>query len=125
MTASPLKSLEDATYRGYWSAVRDKYTFSGFISVDQTEVDTLPAEWVVISINVTEDMNTMFISRHQAHHGPLVLTLPLDRQGRRDGDAEEDMFTFDAALEQLTGIIQESNDGESGQLARSECSTCH
>ena len=117
LTISPHEAIDDAPFRSYWSAVRDKYTSSGFLSVDQNEVDSLPSGWVVISINVTEDRNTMFISRHQAHRDPLVLTLPLDRQGRRDGEAEEDLFTFDTALEQLTEIIQESNDGRSTCLS--------
>lgn len=66
---------------------------------------------MVISINVTTDKTTMFVSRHQADHEPIVFCLPLDRQGKREGEAEDELFTFDAAVKQLQGIIDESNDG--------------
>jgi separase len=69
----------------------------------------LPDHWAVVSINVTEDRNTMFVSRHQKGRNPIVFTLPLDRQGKREGE-EDDMFTFETAVEQMTAIINESND---------------
>jgi separase len=71
----------------------------------------------VISINVTEDHNTMFISRHQRNHQPLVFCLPLDRQGRREGEDEADLFTFDTAAHEMEDIIRSSN--ESARNAKS------
>ncbi|ORX39637.1 cysteine-type endopeptidase [Kockovaella imperatae] len=110
LSSSPKQTDRDSAYREYWKSVRARYRAS-FLQVDQEQVDSLPAEWVIVTINVTEDKNTMFISRHQRDREPLVFTLPLDRQGRRDGEAEEDLFTFDAAKEQMKRIIDESNDG--------------
>ena len=105
------KSDTEQPYLDYWLSVRDRYASEGFFKVDQSQVDTLPPEWVVVSINVTDDKNTMFISRHQRDHPPLVFSLPLDRQGKRDGEAEEDLFTFEAAREGMRRIIEESNEG--------------
>lgn len=99
----------DKHLKSYWNALRLKY--SSDLLPSSHDTSALPANWVVISINVTEDRTTMFISRHQANHEPLVFTLPLDRQGKREGEAEADLFTFDAAVKLLQGIIDESNEG--------------
>lgn len=63
----------------------------------------------MITINVSDDRNTMFISRHQNGHEPIVFCLPLDRQGRREGD--DDIWTFDAAIGELETIVKASNEG--------------
>ena len=52
----------------------------------------------------------MFISRHQADHEPIVFCLPLDRQGKREGEAEDEVFNFNMAVKQLQDIIDESNE---------------
>ena len=101
---------DDASLRTYWQSVKEKYSSNSYLTENVFNLDLLPPEWTVISINVTEDRNTMFISRHQHDHDPLVFTLPLDRQGRREGEAEEDLFTFDAATQQLQQIVDESNE---------------
>nr|XP_019042993.1 hypothetical protein I302_08702 [Kwoniella bestiolae CBS 10118]OCF21923.1 hypothetical protein I302_08702 [Kwoniella bestiolae CBS 10118] len=98
--------------RTYWNKIKTKYQTNPLLSLSgdsSTELDNLPSEWAVISINVTDDHNTMFISRHQKNQKPIVFCLPLDRQGRREGD--DDSLTFDAALEELRDIIECSNNG--------------
>ena len=102
-------SDDELPLRTYWRAVKDKHAANGFIAGNISDLDTLPPDWSVVSINVTEDRNTMFVSRHQRGHEPLVFCLPLDRQGRREG--EEDLFTFDAASEELAEIIRCSDEG--------------
>ena len=99
----------DSPLRSYWESLRTKY--SSNVLLQSHDISTLPPDWVVISINVTEDRNTMFISRHQANQEPLVFTLPLDRQGKREGEADEDLFTFEAAVNQLQDIISQSDQG--------------
>jgi len=95
--------------RAYWQSLEKKYSQNVLLSPQ--DISSLPPNWVVISINVTTDKTTMFVSRHQADHEPIVFCLPLDRQGKREGEAEDELFTFDAAVKQLQGIIDESNDG--------------
>ena len=107
------KRLHDAdeeakTLREYWDAVRSRYASTTFDSANY-DLSLLPADWAVVSINVTDDKNTMFISRHQNGHEPLVFCLPLDRQGRREGD--DDIFTFEAAQAELADIISCSDRG--------------
>ncbi|WWC85253.1 uncharacterized protein L201_000115 [Kwoniella dendrophila CBS 6074] len=92
----------------YWNTIKAKHNSTPLLTSDSQSLDSLPPEWAVISINVTDDRNTMFISRHQRDHKPLVFCLPLDRQGRREG--EDDSLTFDSALEEMKDIIKCSND---------------
>ncbi|WRT66903.1 uncharacterized protein IL334_003868 [Kwoniella shivajii] len=95
--------------RSYWEMVKAKYLSNPLLPVDSSSLNSLPTEWAVISINVTDDHNTMFISRHQRNHQPIVFCLPLDRQSRREG--EDDLWTFDSALAELEGIIKSSDEG--------------
>ena len=77
-------------------------------SLEQQPVSTLPASCCVITINVSDDLTTLFISRRSSDDGPIVFSLPLDRQGRREG--EEEHFSFSDATEELAEIIGKSND---------------
>ncbi|WWD01675.1 hypothetical protein V866_008621 [Kwoniella sp. B9012] len=98
--------------RGYWDKIKTKYLTNSILSLSSEpskELNNLPPEWAVITINVTDDRNTMFISRHQRDCEPIVFCLPLDRQGRREG--EDDSLTFDSALAELQDIIDCSNNG--------------
>nr|XP_031857742.1 uncharacterized protein CI109_006837 [Kwoniella shandongensis]KAA5524814.1 hypothetical protein CI109_006837 [Kwoniella shandongensis] len=108
---SDIEDLDDhdGQLRSYWDMIKAKYLANPLVSPEPTSLDSLPPEWAVVSINVSEDRNTMFISRHQRSHEPIVFCLPLDRQGRREG--EEDIWTFDAAVAELGDIIKCSNDG--------------
>ncbi|KAK8870007.1 hypothetical protein IAR55_000577 [Kwoniella newhampshirensis] len=99
----------DGQLRSYWDMIKTKYQSNPLLVPEVSSLDTLPPEWAVVSINVSEDRNTMFISRHQRDHEPIVFCLPLDRQGRREG--EDDIWTFDTAVEELSDIIKCSDNG--------------
>lgn len=101
-------SDDEPSLRTYWDTVKAKHASGDCISGELPNLDILPSEWAVVSISVTDDRNTMLVSRHQKDHDPLVFCLPLDRQGRRDG--EEDLFTFDAAVTELGDIISSSDE---------------
>nr|XP_019013302.1 uncharacterized protein I206_01368 [Kwoniella pini CBS 10737]OCF52083.1 hypothetical protein I206_01368 [Kwoniella pini CBS 10737] len=96
--------------RAYWEKIKLKYSSNLIQTPDLKDLNILPPDWAVISINVTDDRNTMFISRHQRDHQPIVFCLPLDRQGRREGEDDESLFTFDSATTELQDIINSSND---------------
>jgi separase len=95
----------------YWDGVRTRHQTRSYLSPDGPSYDlsVLPKTWAIVSISVTEDRNTMFISRHQNGHDPLVFCLPLDRQSKREGE-EEDVFTFDAGITELKTIIRLSEE---------------
>lgn len=110
-SADPSTNLDDPTgdLRDYWTAVKARHVSHSLPASGEYDLSSLPTDWAVISINITEDRNTMFVSRHQNGHDPLVFCLPLDRQGRREGDDEEDIFTFSAALAELKEIVDTSD----------------
>lgn len=95
----------------FWEGVRTRHEARSFLSTDGPSYDlsVLPKTWAIVSISVTEDRNTMFISRHQNGHEPLVFCLPLDRQSKREGE-EEDVFTFDAGINELKEVIRLSEE---------------
>ena len=102
---------EDAegTMDDYWRIVRDRYKSETMdaASLASPLTEDLPDNWSVVNISVTDDKSTLFISRQRPRKEPLVFCLPLDRQGRRDGDEEH--LSYEAALEEFSDIISLSD----------------
>lgn len=69
----------------------------------------LPEGWSVVTINLTEDQNTLFISRQQSNREPIVFAVSLNRQNKKEEDDDEE-FSFQAAISELRDIIQNSDD---------------
>ncbi|KAH8113830.1 peptidase family C50-domain-containing protein [Phellopilus nigrolimitatus] len=103
-------SLEDGNLKKYWDHVLKKHQSQGFIPSVQTasEVDSLPKNWMVVSITLTEDKNALLVSRQRPHHEPIIFCIPL--RGRREND-EDEHFTYEDAIAELKGIIQSSDEG--------------
>lgn len=99
----------EAALVDYWNEVRERYSTNDHLSPERSAYDLsiLPKNWAVVSVSVTDDRNTMFISRHQNGHDPIVFCLPLDRQSNRDSDI--DPFTFDMGMSELRDIIAASD----------------
>lgn len=70
---------------------------------------SLPDGWSVVTINLTEDQNTLFISRQQSNREPIVFAVSLNRQNKKEEDDEAE-FTFQAAISELRAIIESSDD---------------
>lgn len=102
--------LNDRPLQSHWHDVQSRYLSNSHLSPEKSAYDlsSLPKNWAVLSISVTEDRNTMFISRHQNGHDPLVFCLPLDRQGKREGG--DDLFTFDTGMMELKDIVKASDE---------------
>lgn len=90
--------------QAYWADVRAKHCDLDLIRSDY-DLSSLPANWAVVSITVTDDRNTMLVTRHQNGHEPIVFCIPLDRQGRREGEDEDELFSFDAGVAEMRAII--------------------
>ncbi|PWN49862.1 hypothetical protein IE53DRAFT_124226 [Violaceomyces palustris] len=81
----------------------------------KTPTYLLPRNWTVISISFIANRNTLLISRQTGGAGaegilaqdPVIFSLPLDRQSRREGEEEE--LTIQAAKQELEDIIRSSN----------------
>lgn len=106
---------ERSRLKRHWSSVRSRHAAQSLVP-EPIDLSTLPPTWAVVSITVTDDHNTLFITRHQNGHEPVVFCVPLDRQGRRENEEEEDIFTFDRAKAELHHIVAEND--ESGRVAK-------
>lgn len=94
--------------RDYWLRVAERHSYTSASSDMQTpEARDLPPNWTVVTINLSEDCGTLYLSRVQRDRPPLIFSLPLDRQGRRE--EEDETFTFAKALAELREIIQTSD----------------
>ena len=100
---------KESVLRNHWKSVKQKHATYTSPGCQEFDLSPLPADWAIISINVTVDHKTMFISRHQKGYDPLVFCLPLDRQGRREGENEEDLFSFDVAVSEMKEIVEGSD----------------
>ncbi|KIO19106.1 hypothetical protein M407DRAFT_31256 [Tulasnella calospora MUT 4182] len=99
---------EETNMQAYWQAVKKRYRSETLDAAGLASpmADLLPEHWTVVNISVTDDKQTLFISRQRARCEPLIFCLPLDRQGRREmGDDEEEPLTYEKAVEELQDII--------------------
>lgn len=98
----------DGEYREYWDGVSDTHSAAKFDPelLSRDVVGRLPHNWTVVSISVSEDRRTMFVSRHRPHRQPLLFSIPLE--GRREG--EEESITFQGALDEFEEIIRLSDE---------------
>jgi separase len=95
--------------KNYWHSVRSRYCSNTVLDNSITpQVDTLPGNWMVISISITDDKSTMFLSRQRPHHNSLLFCVPLDRHGRREEDSEERLL-FDDVMRQFKNILHEND----------------
>lgn len=106
--APPSLPVDGNSLATYWEHIRTKHEAFDFLHADY-DLSALPENWAVIGITVTDDRNTMLVSRHQNGHEPIVFCIPLDRQGKREGDDESELFTFDAGVAEFNAIIEGSN----------------
>ncbi|EEB07457.1 separase/separin [Schizosaccharomyces japonicus yFS275] len=70
-------------------------------------IDTLPLNWSIVSIAISESKEDLFLSKVRKNQNPLVVRLPLQRHNSRDAD--EEIFLFQSAYDELQSIIDRSN----------------
>ena len=107
-----IQELSDDPLKRYWDVIGNKYRnqVCDASSLANATVDVLPREWTVISISVTEDRNTMFVTRQRPCKEPLMFCIPL-KERRESVDEDDEFLGFDAAIRELDEIIQLSDDG--------------
>lgn len=98
----------DGEYQGYWKTASEHHSAAKFDPehLSRSTVERLPHNWTVVSITVSEDRRTIFVSRQRPHRQPLLFIIPLE--GRREG--EEEVITFQGALEEFEEIIRLSDE---------------
>lgn len=105
----------DRAVKAYWESIRTKYQSQilEFSTLSSSRATGLPANWTIISISVTHDNGTLFISRQEGGTkptDPLIFCVPLN--GRRDhGNGEDDeQLSFETATGELEDIVHSSNE---------------
>lgn len=102
---------EEISLKEYWDNVKQRYQSYAINpeTLTSSMVSELPQHWSVVHISVTEDRNTMFISRQRggSQDQPLIFCVPL--KGRRE-DADDEHLTFEDALTEMNEIVSLSNE---------------
>ncbi|KAK1232899.1 separin protein [Marasmius sp. AFHP31] len=108
--------VDDASLRKYWESVRDRYQSSSLDAetLSSSAAADLPSHWTVVHMTVTEDKNTLFISRQRgggdSKDHPLLFCIPLKGRRESPGEDEEQQLTFEDAIEEFNEIIRLSNE---------------
>lgn len=90
----------------YWFDLRQRYNAVTFDRNLRSHFkDFLPHNWTVINICVSEDGNSLFITRQQPKLEPLLFCVPLARPSRMDNQDSNVQLTFEAALQEMQDII--------------------
>jgi separase len=99
------ESVDEQPFADYWTSVHKKYTNKPFTlsELSRSRVDMLPENWTVVHISITDDKNTLFISRQRATQPPLVFCLPL--KGRRESE-EDEHLAFQDVLDEMKEIVR-------------------
>jgi separase len=107
---------EDSLLTEYWESIRAKYQQLPFdlAGLARSNVDILPANWTVVHIYLTEDQNTMFVSRQRPNQRPLIFSLPL--KGRRETEGDEHL-TFQDAIAELREIVRLSDESTKSAIS--------
>ncbi|THV00746.1 hypothetical protein K435DRAFT_963900 [Dendrothele bispora CBS 962.96] len=114
--------IGSSSLKEYWNSVRQRYlsyklNAASLLSSSTSTIAELPSNWTVVHITVSEDKNTLFISRQRgggnsttARDQPLIFCVPL--KGRRDGPGDENdqHLTFEDAIVELDEIVRLSNE---------------
>lgn len=97
----------DDEHREYWRTVGDNHSAAKFDPelLSRSVTERLPRNWTVVSISVSDDRRTIFLSRQRPHCQSLLFSIPLE--GRREGDDEA--ITFQGALDEFEEIIRLSD----------------
>ena len=101
--------MDDVDLKTYWESVAKRYetqcSDAQRMSINQAA--SLPPNWTVINVSITDDRHTMFVTRQKAGKKPLIFCLPL--KGRREGQ-EDEYLTYEDAIKELQETIRLSHE---------------
>lgn len=86
------------------------------LNASSSNIDCLPPQWVVLSINASSD-GILSVTRFDQQRGSFTLSLPLNRHNALDAD--EPAFTLAQGLTSLREIISASNESATYQTTSS------
>jgi separase len=99
-----------AAMSAFWQEARSRYiaNLNPGSMHDISIVDQLPAEWSALTLHLSADKQSLLAVKLEHDRKPLILQLPLDRLGRREG--EDHLLSFDLSKGELLDIIKASNE---------------
>lgn len=98
--------------KSYWEFIANKYRAHMYdqSALSTPSVDLLPLNWTVISITLTSDHKTLFVTRQRPRQEPLIFCVPLnDRRETEDEDAQK--LTYEDVMNEFKEIIASSDQG--------------
>ncbi|KAK0192924.1 peptidase family C50-domain-containing protein [Armillaria mellea] len=103
----------ESSLKGYWNHVQQRYLSRSvdIPTLSTCQMTSLPSTWSVVHMCVTEDKDTLFVTRQyggDVRDRELVFCVPL--KGRRDGEGSEEHLTFGDAITEFQDIIRASNE---------------
>lgn len=100
--------MDEVNLKKYWESVQARYLAQTLDaeSLLRSKTDRLPKHWTVAHIYITEDKNTIFVTRQRAGRDPLTFCLPLKG---RNAMEDEGHLTFNDAVAELKEIIRLSD----------------
>jgi separase len=107
-----LETRSDIALKRYWDRIGNKYRsqISDATNLAMSHIDILPANWTVISMSLTEEHNTLFVTRQRPGKEPLIFCIPL-KERRENAEEDDEYLGFDAAIFELKEIIRLSDEG--------------
>lgn len=102
----------DSALKKFWDGVGNKYKnqICDSTNLATPQLDSLPQHWTVVNISVTEDHNTVFVTRQRPGQEPLIFCIPL-KERRENVSDDEEFLGFDDAIAELREIIRLSDEG--------------
>lgn len=113
--ADPSSRVKDTAVKAYWNNVHAKQHLRT-LQVSRpftSETRHLPKGWVVITITVTPDKGTLFLSRQDGGSDPrepLIFCIPLKDKKRRGAGEDKTHLTFNDAVQELQDIVRANDE---------------
>lgn len=99
-------SKEESILATYWNRLRSKYEWPSGLD-DAGSADVLPNNWTIVNVSVSDDKSTLFVSRQRAKSQPLIFSIPINRQGRKEN--EDEPLSFEDGIRKLQDVLGESD----------------
>lgn len=97
---------EESILTLYWNKLRSRYEWPYGLD-DTGSIDVLPNNWTIVNVSIADDKNTIFLSRQRAKSQPLIFSIPINRQGRKEN--EDEPLSFEDGIRKLQEVLDESD----------------
>ena len=116
-------SRSNRTWPVYYEAPALAKVGIGTCNLQADYLDCMPAAWLVVSIDLSDDCEELWVSRTSPREPPFMLRLPFKREN--GGEDTDDALDFGEAKTEMINIIQHANESahKTGDLSRKGAKT--